>query len=267
MSYQPRPEDVFVVTQMKCGTTWMQHVVYEVLMRGSGDLVPTGTALYAVSTWLEATKSVPVAEAPTLGKDAPARIIKTHLPSDVCPNASHARYVYVARHPGSCFASCVDFLAANMGPFKPDRDAIEAWFCSPETMWWGTWPDHVGGWWRRAETADNVLWVEFEEMKADLGTVVRRVADFLGVASLLRGEVDEIVRKCDFEYMRQHRGSFEMHPPHLMAVDAELLVRGSSDRYQDLPAAVNERIVRWCAAGVAASGFPMKESYPTPTPP
>src|SRR5687767_2870087 len=25
-AYQPRPEDVFVATQMKCGTTWMQHV-------------------------------------------------------------------------------------------------------------------------------------------------------------------------------------------------------------------------------------------------
>ncbi|HSE46394.1 MAG TPA: hypothetical protein VLA89_13800, partial [Gemmatimonadales bacterium] len=31
--YQPCPEDIFVVTQMKCGTTWMQHVVYEVLNR------------------------------------------------------------------------------------------------------------------------------------------------------------------------------------------------------------------------------------------
>src|SRR5213593_4482072 len=38
-AYQPRPEDVFVVTQMKCGTTWMEHVVYEVLRRGNGNLV------------------------------------------------------------------------------------------------------------------------------------------------------------------------------------------------------------------------------------
>src|SRR5262245_53111705 len=26
--YQARPEDIFVATQMKCGTTWMQQVVY-----------------------------------------------------------------------------------------------------------------------------------------------------------------------------------------------------------------------------------------------
>ncbi len=37
--YEVRSDDVFVVTQMKCGTTWMQHVVYEVLNRGRGHLV------------------------------------------------------------------------------------------------------------------------------------------------------------------------------------------------------------------------------------
>ena len=41
--YRPGPEDIFVVTQMKCGTTWMQHVVYEVLNRGNGNLVASGT--------------------------------------------------------------------------------------------------------------------------------------------------------------------------------------------------------------------------------
>src|SRR5262245_66345815 len=34
VAYQARPEDIFVATQMKCGTTWMEHIVYEVLQRG-----------------------------------------------------------------------------------------------------------------------------------------------------------------------------------------------------------------------------------------
>src|SRR3990167_6125517 len=32
--YQPQENDIFVATQMKCGTTWMQQVVFEVLHRG-----------------------------------------------------------------------------------------------------------------------------------------------------------------------------------------------------------------------------------------
>jgi hypothetical protein len=35
-AYQPRPEDIFVVTQMRCGTTWMQHIVFQILYRGNG---------------------------------------------------------------------------------------------------------------------------------------------------------------------------------------------------------------------------------------
>ncbi len=50
--YEAQPEDVFVATQMKCGTTWMQHVVYQVLLCGEGDLVESDSTLYAISPWL-----------------------------------------------------------------------------------------------------------------------------------------------------------------------------------------------------------------------
>ena len=270
MNYAPSGDDVFVVTQMKCGTTWMQHVVYEVLMRGQGDLVDTGTALYAVSR---------------------ARIIKTHLPADACPDAPGARYIYVSRHPGSCFASCVDFLGENMGPFLPDVTAIEEWFRSPMHMWWGTWSRHVAGWWRRAQesaapgrsaesdgsaepdgsaesdgsgAAGPVLWVRFEEMTDDLPAVIGRVARFLGVDELTSDEVDDIVEKCGFSYMRAHHGVFEMHPPHLLAYDAELFQRGTQDRFSDLPSDVNERIVTWCTREVEGNAVPMKAWYPNP---
>jgi hypothetical protein len=264
MSYMPSGDDVFVVTQMKCGTTWMQHLVYEVLMRGRGDLVDTGTALYAVCPWLEGRKNVSVADAAPLGVGPRARIIKTHLPADACPDDPSARYIYVSRHPGSCFASCVDFLGENMGPFLPDLAEIEAWFRSPTQMWWGTWPRHIAGWWRRAQATDRVLWVRFEEMKEDLPAVVARVADFLGVENLTNDEVGHIVEKCGFSYMRTHRDAFEMHPPHILASDPELFRRGTRDRFADLPADVNQRILAWCAQEIEGSDFPMTAWYPNP---
>lgn len=263
MKYAPNGDDVFVVTQMKCGTTWMQHVVYEVLMRGGGDLVATGTALYAVSPWLEGKKSVAVADAPSLGVGPRARIIKTHLPADACPDGGEARFIYVSRHPGSCFASCVDFLGENMGPFLPDLAAIEAWFRTPNLMWWGTWPRHVAGWWHRAQKTDRVLWVRFEEMSADLPAVVRRVAAFLGVEPLTNEEVDAIVEKCGFSYMRANQETFEMHPPHLLAYEAELFRSGTRHRFADLPEEVNQRILAWCGQDLEGSGVPMPTWYPT----
>jgi hypothetical protein len=254
--YEPRPDDVFVATQMKCGTTWMEHVVYEVLHRGAGTLVTTGTALYAVAPWLEGVKSVPLDRAPTLGSERPSRIIKTHLPAGLCPRSPAARFIYVARHPASCFASSVDFVVRNTGGMAAGIALFEEWFCSPELMWWGTWTDHVAGWWRRAATDQNVLFVHFEAMKRDLPGVVREVAAFLGVRPLSDAELAQVVEKCGFDYMQTHQEMFEMFPPHILQTSGELFVRGSADRHQDVPADVRERITAWAERGTRDSGFP-----------
>jgi len=261
IAYEPDSTDVFVVTQMKCGTTWMQHVAYEVLMRGQGDLVSSETTLCAVSPWLESRKGVPVTRAPHIGLGPARRVIKTHLPEQLCPDSPEARYIYVTRHPGSCFASCVDFLAENLGPFTPPLEVIEQWFCDDARMWWGAWPDHVLGWWERAQRRPGVLWVRFEDMKGDLGDVVDRVAAFLDVP-LTDAERAQVVRKCSFEYMREHQTIFEMHPPHLIAPDPNLFVTGSARRYRDVPDAVNARIVAWSDARLAGK-LPSPMSYPT----
>lgn len=261
-AYEPRPGDVFVVTQMKCGTTWMQHLVYEVLHRGSGNLVESGTALYAVSPWLEGRKSVSLAEAPVLGAERPTRLIKTHFPAALCPLSPEARYIYVVRHPVSCFASCMDFILTNVGGLAPGVAVFEEWFCSPELMWWGTWPDHVRGWWDRHQRDGNVLWLSFEEMKRDLPGVARRVTGFLGLAPLGEPELARVVEKCSFAYMQRHQDSFEMHPPHLLQTNAELFVRGTADRHRDVPGAVRERLLGWSAQGLKGSDFPLSAFYP-----
>lgn len=261
IAYAPRMEDVFVVTQMKCGTTWMQHVVYETLMRGRGDIVDSGRTLYGVSPWIEAVKSVPLDEAPLHGTERPSRIIKTHLPAQLCPYSDAARYIYVARHPASCFASCVDFIRTSSGGIARDLAAAERWFCS-DAMWWGPWTAHVAGWWRRAQAAENVLFVRFEDMRQDLASVVRRVAAFLGVAPLTDDELAEVVRKCGFEYMKRHDHAFEMNPPHLLQTEAELFVRGTADRHKDIPADMRQRVTAWCADGLARSGVSAEALYP-----
>jgi Sulfotransferase domain len=259
-AYRPGAGDIFVVTQMKCGTTWMQHVVYQVLCRGEGDLVETGTTLYAVSPWIEGRKSVPLDRAPLVGTERPSRLIKTHLPASLCPYSPEARYVYVARHPVSCFASCVDFVVTNAGAMAPELPRFEEWFRSPELMWWGTWPAHVRGWWDRSRSGSNVLFVYFEDMKRDLAAVVRRVAAFLDMRPLTEAERARVVEKCGFRYMQEHQDIFEMHPPHILQTNADLFVSGKADRHADVPDEARRRILAWAAEGVA--GSEVAEPYP-----
>jgi hypothetical protein len=261
-SYTPVPDDVFVVTQMKCGTTWMQNVVYEILHRGQGTLVESGVAMYAVSPWLEGRKSIPIDASKPVGIDRQARIIKTHLPVALCPYDPAARFIYVARHPAACFASCVDFVRTNLGSMSPDMEAFEEWFCSKDLMWWGTWTDHVLGWWRWSQEQHNVLFVFFEDMKKDLPQTIRQVAAFLKVRPLSEAEVEDIAKKCSFRYMQDHQSSFEMMPPHILQSGARLFVSGSAERHKDVPDDVRLRVQSWAARELAGSGFPAALKYP-----
>ena len=262
--YQPTQDDVFVVTQMRSGTTWMQHLVFQVLSRGTRDLAAEDTCLNAISPWLESHKSVTVDAAPKIGVgDSAKRIIKTHLPVALCPFSERAKYIYVVRHPVSCFASCVDFVRSNLRGFEPSRTDCLEWFLSNKLMWWGTWWDHVAGWHQRVSTSDNVLFVRFEDMKADLSAVIERVADFLEVEELTAAELETIAERCSFDYMRQNSDVFEMHPPHVLQIPGRFFVSGRTERNTRLPMEYRDRIRDACQDSQAACDLlPLETLYP-----
>lgn len=259
--YAPRAEDVFVVTQMRSGTTWMQHLVYQIMTRGTGDLVGDGATLNAVSPWLESIRTVGIDEAPLVGIERRARIIKTHLPLALCPFNGQAKYIYVARHPLACFASCVDFVRNNLQGFAPGWQELARWFQFDEFMWWGTWVTHVGGWQHRAQCEANVLLVRYEDMASDLAAVAERLAAFLDVPPLTQPELAAVVQKCRLEYMRSHADVFEMHPPHLLQTVKPLFGDGRKDRARDVPTDVARQILDWCRAQCAARGVPIGRLY------
>jgi len=260
MSYRPRRGDVFVVTQMKCGTTWMLQVAYETILRGRGDLGDAGARhIHAVAPWIEASWAVSMDEAPRLGEHG-MRIVKSHMPAHLLPIGPDARYIYVTRHPFGCFASCVDFIHMLMGPLAPPLDVLLDWFCS-DRMWWGSWPDHVEGWWRASERNANVLFVHFEEMRADLPAVVDRVAAFLGI-ELSAGERADVVRKSAFDFMKKHEERFTMAPPTAFATEGSFLKSGASARTGDVGPREQQRIAAFCRERLRNAAYPLGRYYP-----
>lgn len=264
--YAPQAKDIFVVTQMKCGTTWMQQLVYELLSQGRGDLSDAGHGhMAAVSPWLESFNGVSVAEAPLVGQVsagvAPARIIKTHLPASLCPYGEDATYIYVTRHPVSCYRSIQEFFQANAGPLTPPAEALLDWFCS-ERMWWGSWPGHVDGFWRWAEARRNVHFFHFEELKRDLPTAIGRLARILqmeiGEETLAR-----VAHKGSFDYMKAHEAQFEMMmPPSFFSADATFFRSGSAQRHEEVAAAQKVRIMAFCREQLAGGAYPLARFYP-----
>jgi hypothetical protein len=262
IAYRPEKRDVFVATQMKCGTTWMQQIVYEVLSRGRGDLGDAGHRhLYAMSPWIESQWSVRMADAPRIGSRG-SRVVKTHLPASLCPFDPAARYVYVTRHPVACFASSVDFVRMLLGPMTPELPDLVEWFCS-DRMWWGPWPAHVAGFWDLAQRhPQSVLFLHYEELRTDLPAAVDRTAAFLDVA-LAPDERAAVVAKSSFDYMKANEELFEMSPPTpLMESEGSFLHSARTDRNASVGPAERERIVAFCREGLRGTTYPVARFYP-----
>lgn len=259
--YQPTPEDVFVVTQMRCGTTWMQQLVYQIVTRGDGEFDDRGHRhLYAISPWIDAVNSVSIEHAPLVG-ERPTRIIKSHLPTSLCPYGAEARYIYVTRHPVACFASIVDYNRSLLGPLAPPVESLADWFCS-DRMYWRPWPEHVDGWWRWSAARDNVLFVHFEQMKKDFPAVRDRLARFLGY-ELSSSERDRVDERSSFRYMKAHEEFFEMAPPTMFsAAGGEFLASGRESRDEDVTPAIAGRIAAYCRAALRGKPYPVDQFYP-----
>lgn len=259
--YQCQGNEVFVVTQMRSGTTWMLYLVLQVLSRGRCDLAQAGIPLHAIAPWIESGKTIRTEAAPLVGEEAPRKVVKTHLPVSLCPWSKQAKYIYVVRHPVSCFASSLDHVRNNMRGFQIDEQETLRWFTS-DKMWWGNWCAHLAGWWRRAQVADNVLLVRFEDMKQDLRSSVEAIAEFLELPMLSEQEIEQVLQRCSFASMKQHAELFEMHPPHLLQVPDQFFVNGRADRYKDVPAATRQALLDWCENELIDSELPIEAFYP-----
>jgi len=261
-SYKPASCDLFVVSQLRCGTTWLEQLTYQVLVRGREDLAAQGKSLGSVCPWLESIWTIPPELAPKIGGGPAYRVFKTHFPIELCLYSHEARYLYITRHPLDCFASCLDYLRANLGPFRLRLAEAVEWFCNLEWMWWTPWPHHVAGWWQKAQCSPNVLFITYEQMLKDLPGVARKIADFLATEPLDHDELVSVVHHSSFRYMREHSEAFEMAPPHLLQDFEGLFVQGRAGRHQNLPEEVKSAIMEYCRSTLAEQKVCLGEHYP-----
>jgi len=210
MRYAPAAGDIFVCTYPKCGTTWMQYIVY-LLTRDARPLSAEET-LGAVFPHLEEVGSERIAALPE------PRLVKTHLPRERTPWSGHARYIHVARNPFDCavsfyhhtrgFPQHYDFAAGTFAEFFECFIRGEVDF--------GGYFDHLLSWYSLAGAA-NVLFVTYEAMKTDTRGAVQAVAAFLGGAALRtardRGKLEALLAAASFVNMRRDQKRWSSKRP------------------------------------------------------
>jgi aryl sulfotransferase len=210
-AFEHRAGDVFVCTPPKCGTTWTQTIV-AMLMFPDGNLPDT---VMSMAPWLDA-RFHPLDE--TIGRleaQTHRRSIKTHTSADGIPWWPDASYIVVGRDGRDTFMSFVNHMAS----LRPDRvgELIES--AVAEGIQFDAMPPQddihqfFAGWLAGGELfrflstywdlrdQPNMLFVHYNDLKADLEKEVRRIAAFLGIAideKLLPG----ILERCSFDWMK-----------------------------------------------------------------
>ncbi|KAL1472159.1 hypothetical protein MTO96_039497, partial [Rhipicephalus appendiculatus] len=106
--------------------------------------------------------------------------LTTHLPLKVLKLVDNAKYVYVARNPYDCAVSYYHFLK-GLTPKTVTDVSFESFlklFLSGKVIY-GDYFDHLLPWYERRNDA-NVLFITYEQLKADTKAQVLKIADFLG---------------------------------------------------------------------------------------
>lgn len=200
--FTAQPGDVLIASYPKCGTTWVQQIVHG--LRTGGSMAFTEISL--VVPWLET--------APLLGIDLDApqvaapRAFKTHLPWGRLPPGG--RNLFIVRDPRDVLVSAYRFMAGVM--FEPgavDLAAFaDAWFLRerPGEAYW----DQLRAWWP-VRHREDVLFLCYEDLQADLRGAVARIAAFCGIAAD-DALIDLATRQAGFAFMHAHRSQFDDQP-------------------------------------------------------
>ncbi|MDG4836995.1 sulfotransferase domain-containing protein [Micromonospora sp. WMMD967] len=189
-----RDGDIVISTRSKSGTTWMQMICALLVLRTPELPAP----LNVLSPWLDWLAEPRDAVFDRLAAQPHRRFVKTHTPLDGVPLDPRAHYVVVARHPldmavslyhqaGNLDRARLAELTGQPAPSGPGRKRV------PVEQWLRSWIDQevdpraeldslpgvmlhlTDAWARRHEP--NVELVHYDDLLADLGGEMRRLAD------------------------------------------------------------------------------------------
>ena len=190
------PDDTWVETYPKSGTTWIEQIVSLILTKGDC----TKRVDYAIP-WLESLDATN--EVQSISTLERPRGFKSHMPYSLMPcglpSSTPCKYISVVRNLKDVAVSLYYHYNSLIYNGKLCWDEFLSWFFIGNLMS-GDYFDHVLGWWKHREV-DNILLLKYEDMKKDLHSTVIHVATFMD-HELSQDLVEMIAEKSSFASMK-----------------------------------------------------------------
>ncbi|XP_049938384.1 luciferin sulfotransferase-like [Schistocerca serialis cubense] len=212
LDFPVKEDDVWLVTFPKSGTTWTQELVW-LLMNELDFKTAKESCITERFRYIERMCTLPKATrrgAPDtiqLAVDQPSpRLIKSHLPPALLPRqlwTVKPKIIYVARSPTDAATSYYYFNRLVHGISLSLDEFLEC-FLADVVQFTPYWTSVLEFWNLRNEP--NILWNTYEEMKQDLGAVIRKTAAFLG-KSVTDEQLHQLEGHLSFTSMRANRAT------------------------------------------------------------
>ncbi len=196
LDYVPRPDDIFIVTYPRSGTTWMQMILYQLTTEGSMDIPHIAQCSPWFERSLKAGKGFDALPSP--------RIFKSHLSYRQIPKGP-CKYIYVARNGKDVAVSYFHLYQSHNGYKGTFEEFFDLFLCGKVEF--GSWFQHVRGWWRRRDDP-NVLFLHYEDLLGDLEGCLRKIIAFCGF-EIPPERFPSILERCSFSFMKKHEMQFD----------------------------------------------------------
>ena len=199
LEFKVRPDDIFIVTYPRSGTTLMQHLLVLLAGRSTDDLVHISQA----APWFERSLAVGSLTAADLEGLPSPRIFKSHLAYPWIPRGG--RTIYITRDGRDVAVSYYHFYRSHLRYEGSFAEFFQR-FLSGDLQY-TSWFKHTSGWQRHRDDP-RLLLIRFEELVTDQRACLEQVARFCGLP-LTPARAEEIVAQCSFSFMKRHEHKFD----------------------------------------------------------